>query len=133
MNSDYETIIRIGEIYMVWIKALAVNALAPNTRQVVKLEERSLLLLNESGTIYAIDNICPHLKLPLKKGKVTPDGSIVCPWHRSEFDLATGNVKTWCPFPPVVGNVLGKISSEKTLGVFPTKVEDEQILVDLSV
>lgn len=132
MNSDYETTIRIGEIYMVWTKALAVSDLAPNTKQVVKLEERSLLLLNESGTIYATDSICPHLKLPLKKAKVTPDGALVCPWHRSEFDLATGNVKNWCPFPPVVGNVLGKISSEKTLGVFPTKVEDGQILVDLS-
>lgn len=117
---------------MVWHKVLEVDALAPNTRQVVKLEERSLLLLNESGNIYAIDGICPHLKLPLKKGKIT-NGSIICPWHRSEFDLATGNVKTWCPFPPVVGNVLGKISSEKTLGVFPTKVENGEILVDLSV
>ena len=117
---------------MVWTKALEADALAPNTRQVVKLEERSLLLLNESGNIYAIDSICPHLKLPLKKGKLTSDGSIVCPWHHSEFDLATGNVKNWCPFPPVVGTVLGKISSEKTLGVFPTKVENGQIMVDLS-
>lgn len=132
MNSDYETTIRIGEIYMVWVKALAVSDLAPNTKQVVKLEERSLLLLNESGKIYATDSVCPHLKLSLKKSKVTPDGSLVCRWHRSEFDLETGNVKTWCPFPPVVGNVLGKISSEKTLEVFPTKVEDGQILVDLS-
>ncbi len=117
---------------MVWTKALAVDALGTGTRQVVKLEERSLLLLNESGNIYAVESICPHLKLPLKKAKVTADGTIVCPWHRSQYDLATGNVKTWCPFPPVVGSVLGKISSEKTLGVFPTKVEDGQILVDLS-
>jgi nitrite reductase/ring-hydroxylating ferredoxin subunit len=117
---------------MTWTKALAVDALTPGTKQVVKLAERSLLLLNESGNIYAVDSICPHLKLPLKKAKVTPDGSLVCPWHRSEFDLATGNVKSWCPFPPVVGNVLGKMSSEKTLGVFPTKIEDGQILVDIS-
>ena len=116
---------------MAWIKALAAETLAPGTRQIVKLEEQSLLLLNESGNIYAINNICPHLKLPLKKGKVTADGTIVCPWHRSEFDLETGEVKDWCPFPPVVGNVLGKISTEKTLGVFPTRIEDGQILVDL--
>ncbi len=116
---------------MAWIKALAAETLAPGTRQIVKLEEQSLLLLNESGNIYAINNICPHLKLPLKKGKVTAEGTIVCPWHRSEFDLETGEVKDWCPFPPVVGNVLGKISTEKTLGVFPTRIEDGQILVDL--
>lgn len=116
---------------MTWTKVLSVDELAPGTRQVVKLSGRSLLLLNESGKIYATDSICSHLKLPIKKGKVTSDGSIVCPWHRSEFDLTTGNVKSWCPFPPVVGNVLGKISSEKTLAVFSTKVEDGQILIDL--
>lgn len=116
---------------MTWTTALAAEDLAPGTRQVVKLEERSLLLLNESGKIHAVDSICPHLKLSLKKGKITPDGSLVCPWHRSEFDLETGNVKKWCPFPPVVGNMLGKISSEKTLSIYPTKVENGQISVDL--
>lgn len=117
---------------MVWTKALAVDELGTGTRQVVKLSERSLLLLNEAGNIYAVDSICPHMKLSMKKGKVTADGAIVCPWHRSEFDLTTGEVQNWCPFPPVVGSVLGKISSEKALGVFPTKVEDGQILVDIS-
>ena len=116
---------------MAWTKAMTADALAPGTRQVIKLEQRSLLLLNESGNIYAVDSICPHMKLPLKKSKITADGTIVCPWHRSEFNLETGNVKNWCPFPPVVGNVLGKISTEKTLGVFPTRIEDGQILVDL--
>lgn len=57
---------------MVWTKALAVNALGTGTRQVVKLPERSLLLLNEGGNIYAVDSICPHMKLPLKKEKLLP-------------------------------------------------------------
>ena len=116
---------------MVWTKALAVDALGAGTRQVVKLSERSLLLLNESGDIYAVDSICPHMKLSMKKGKVGADGTITCPWHRSKFDLANGSVKSWCPFPPVVGSILGKIASEKTLGVFPTKIEGGQILVDV--
>jgi nitrite reductase/ring-hydroxylating ferredoxin subunit len=117
---------------MVWTQALAADALGTGTRQVVKLEGRSLLLLNEGGNIYAVDKVCPHMKIPLKRGKITDEGTIVCPLHRSEFDLASGNVKNWCPFPPVVGNVLGKISPEKNLGVFPTKIENGQILVDLS-
>jgi len=132
MNSDYESIIKIVKFIMVWTKILAADALEIGTRQVVKHEERSLLLVNESGNIYAVDSVCPHLKLPLKKGKITDEGAITCPWHRSEFDLKTGNVKTWCPFPPVVGSVLGKISSAKSLGVFPTKVEDGQILIELA-
>jgi nitrite reductase/ring-hydroxylating ferredoxin subunit len=118
---------------MAWTKVISADELAPGARQVVKVEEQSLLVLNEAGKIYAINSICPHLKLPLKKGKITAEGSIVCPWHRSAFDLETGNVKSWCPWPPVVGNLLGKVSQEKTLAVFPTRVENGQIMVDLSV
>ena len=116
---------------MVWTKVLAASDLDTGKRQVVKLAERSLVLLNESGNIYAVSNTCPHMKLSMKKGKVSADGTITCPWHRSEFDLADGSVKSWCPFPPVVGSVLGKISPEKTLDVFPTKVEAGQIMVDV--
>ena len=116
---------------MTWTNVLSLDELAPGTKQVVKLEERSLLLVNESGNVYAVSSVCPHLKLPLKKAKVNAAGDLVCPWHRSEFDLKTGNVKTWCPFPPVVGNVLGKISAEKNLDTFPTKVDAGKILVDL--
>jgi len=116
---------------MTWTNVLSLDELAPGTKQVVKLEEQSLLLVNDSGNVHAVGSVCPHLKLPLKKAKVTADGGLVCPWHRSEFDLKTGSVKTWCPFPPVVGNVLGKISAEKNLNTFSTKVEAGQILVDL--
>ena len=93
---------------MTWTTALAADDLAPGTRQVVKLEERSLLLLNEAGKIHAVDSICPHLKLSLKKGKVTADGSLVCPWHRSEFDLETGSVNKMVSFPSCSGKYVGQ-------------------------
>lgn len=116
---------------MNWTKTIPADQLSPGDRQVIKLETISLLLLNHSNKIYAINSICPHLKLPLKKGKITADGAIVCPWHRSEFDLDTGKVKTWCPWPPAMGKLLGKVSTEKSLSVFPTRIEDGQILVEL--
>ncbi len=116
---------------MSWTQILPVDKLASGDRQVIKLEAISLLLLNHDNKIYAIKNVCPHLKLPLKKGKITPEGTIVCPWHRSEFDLDTGEVQTWCPWPPAVGKLLGKVSTEKALTVFPTRIEDGQIAVQL--
>ena len=117
---------------MSWTKVLAADALSPDSREVVKVGNRNILLLNHQGRLYAVDNICPHLKLSLKKGKITEDGAIVCPFHRSAFDLTTGEVKTWTPWPPVVGNVLGMISEEKPLPVFPVKVEEGSIWIDVN-
>lgn len=116
---------------MGWIKVLPQAELPTGTRQVVKANSRPVLLVNHQGTVYAMDSRCPHVKLSLKKGQITPDGAIVCPWHRSEFDLCTGAVKTWTPWPPGVGKVLGMIAQEKTLPVYPTRIEDGSIWVEL--
>lgn len=117
---------------MGWTSVLTADALAADERQVVKVGDRSILLLNHQGNIYAMDNQCPHLKLPLKKGKLTGDCTIVCPWHKSAFDLKSGAVQTWTPWPPVVGKVLSMVSTEKVLPVFPTRIEGGQIWVEVS-
>jgi nitrite reductase/ring-hydroxylating ferredoxin subunit len=116
---------------MNWIKVLSQNELPLNERKVVKVEQRAILLLNHNNQIYAVENSCPHLKLPMKKGKVTEDGAIICPFHRSAFDLSTGNVKEWSTFPPGIGKVLGVVSKEKALAVFPTRLEEGNIWVGL--
>jgi len=96
---------------------------------VVKIGERSMLLIHHEDQIYAMGSACPHMRLPLKGGKLTEDGAIVCPWHHSAFDLCTGDVKDWSPWPPGVGRMLGAISREKVLLVFPTRVEEDNIWV----
>ncbi|MBO3462185.1 Rieske (2Fe-2S) protein [Aetokthonos hydrillicola Thurmond2011] len=116
---------------MSWTKVLSADTLPLNERQVVKVGNRNILLLNHEGQLYAIDNACPHLKLPMKKGKITEDGAIVCPFHRSAFDLRTGEVKAWSSWPPGIGKVLSVISREQVLSVFPTRVEEGSIWVDV--
>jgi nitrite reductase/ring-hydroxylating ferredoxin subunit len=116
---------------MNWIKVLAQDELLQDARQVVKVDKRTILLLHHGGQIYAIENACPHMKLPLQKGKITDDNAIVCPWHYSAFDLASGDVKDWCSWPPGVGKVLGMVAKEKALTVFPTRVEEGSIWVGL--
>jgi len=116
---------------MSWTKVIAADALQPGGREVVKVGEIKILVLNHEGKFYAMADACPHLKLSMKKGKITPDGAIVCPWHRSAFDLCSGEVKEWTPFPPIVGKVMGKLSPEKTLPTFPTRVEEGSIWVEL--
>ncbi|MFO0052413.1 MAG: Rieske (2Fe-2S) protein [Dolichospermum sp.] len=115
---------------MAWTQVLAANALYTGAREVVKVGDRQILLLNHENQFYAVDNTCPHLKMSLKKGKIE-NGAIVCPFHRSAFDLGNGEVKTWCPFPPVVGKLLSMVSPEKTLPVFPLRVEEGNILIDV--
>ena len=115
---------------MEWVKALAQDELPAGERQVVKIRERSILLINEGDEIYAIASACPHMRLPLKGGKVE-EGTIVCPWHHSAFDLQTGDVKDWSPWPPAVGKMLGALRREHALPVFVTKVEDGAIWVGI--
>ena len=116
---------------MAWTKVLSATELPLGDRKLVKVGDQKILIINRNGELHAVNNACPHLKLPLKKGELTEDGAIVCPFHRSAFDLCTGEVKNWTPWPPVVGNVLGKISSEKKLSVFSTRVEDGSIWIDI--
>ncbi|MBN1876933.1 MAG: Rieske (2Fe-2S) protein [Anaerolineae bacterium] len=115
-----------------WIKVISQEELVAGERRVVTVEGHTVLLIHEGDHIYAILNACPHMRLPLKGGKITEDGAIVCPFHRSAFDLDTGDVKAWSPWPPVVGKMLGTVSKEKALRVFPTKVEAGYIWIGLS-
>lgn len=116
---------------MSWIKVLSQNELPPNERKVVKVEQRAILLVHHNNQIYAVENSCPHLRLPLQKGKITEDGAIICPFHRSAFDLSSGNVKEWSPWPPGIGKFVGMIAKEKALSVFPTRVDEGSIWVEL--
>ena len=116
---------------MHWHKTLMSSALADESCQVVKLGELGVLLVKHRGEVFAMQSSCPHLGGHLKDGKVTPDGHIVCPLHHSEFDLRTGEIVAWAPWPPGVGPLLGAIREKKPLLVFPTKVEDDAIWVGM--
>ena len=44
-----------------------------------------------SGDVCAIAATCSHLGGPLDQGTREGD-TVICPWHRSRFDLRTGDV-----------------------------------------
>ena len=116
---------------MNWIRVLSEQDFPEGERKVVEVESKSILLLHHEGEVYAMTSKCPHMGAPLVKGRISSDGAIICPWHHSAFDLRTGDVKEWSPWPPVVGKVLGIISRKKTLLVYPTRVEKGSIWVGL--
>jgi nitrite reductase/ring-hydroxylating ferredoxin subunit len=53
-----------------------------------------VLLTRVNGQICAVENRCPHLGLPLGKGKIC-DGVVTCPFHGSSFDLLSGENIDW--------------------------------------
>jgi nitrite reductase/ring-hydroxylating ferredoxin subunit len=52
-------------------------------------KHRPILVVENSGQVYALDNRCPHMGFPLDKGTVE-DGILTCHWHHARFDAASG-------------------------------------------
>jgi nitrite reductase/ring-hydroxylating ferredoxin subunit len=113
-----------------WIRALPETDLPNGERTVVDAGERSILLIHGEGQIYALESRCPHMRLPLK-GATVEGTTLTCPWHHSAFDLRTGDVQAWSPWPPAVGKMLGALRRERALKIYPVKVEDGAIWVQV--
>ena len=41
---------------------------------------------------FAVSRICRHQLADLSEGTVDADGCLVCPWHRSRYDVRTGEM-----------------------------------------
>ena len=63
--------------------------------------EIGIVLVRQGDRVHAMGARCAHAGGPLEQGWVL-DGTLVCPWHGSRFDLATGQPATGpstCPQP----------------------------------
>jgi nitrite reductase/ring-hydroxylating ferredoxin subunit/uncharacterized membrane protein len=67
------------------------TALAENTMMRVRAGDADVLLVRQHGRVCALAHSCAHLGGPLSEGTLK-DGSVVCPWHGSEFALEDGRV-----------------------------------------
>jgi 3-phenylpropionate/trans-cinnamate dioxygenase ferredoxin subunit len=102
-----------------YVKVAAMADLPPGASLAVGVDDVSIALFNVAGSIYAIDNVCPHAGAPLARGALGgPGGAIVtCPLHGWRFDVRTG-----CS-PHLRG---------EHLRTFPVRVTDGQIAVDIA-
>jgi nitrite reductase/ring-hydroxylating ferredoxin subunit len=117
---------------MAYKQAMELAVLQQENRRTISVDGHKILFIWHEGHVYAVQSQCPHLKLPLAKGKITEQCTIICPFHKSEFDLNTGKSTCWSPWPPVIGGILGKLSKETNLKTYPTKIDQGEIWVDIN-
>ena len=67
------------------------TALAENSMVRARAGGTDILLVRQHGRVCALVHSCAHLGGPLSEGTLK-DGSVVCPWHQSEFALDDGRV-----------------------------------------
>ena len=82
-----------------WVRTLPISELEHGEKKKFQYEGKEILLINQEG-IFAIENICPHMNLPLEIGQITPEGTILCPYHNSEFCFKSGEVRKWVGLQP---------------------------------
>ena len=68
-----------------------VAAPAPGQAIRVTVAGHPVAVFNEEAKLYAVGALCTHVGGPLDQGPVT-NHTVQCPWHGSEFDLASGHV-----------------------------------------
>jgi nitrite reductase/ring-hydroxylating ferredoxin subunit len=72
----------------------------------------------ESGNLFCVGNLCPHIGTPMSEGADVIGDVIVCPLHGSSFKVTTGELIDWCPSPPIIGPLTGFVIEKKNLLIF---------------
>ncbi len=67
----------------------SVSDLAPGSCLSVEADGIGVALFNVDGTIYALDNTCPHAGGPLGEGTLSNE-IVECPWHGWRYNVRTG-------------------------------------------
>jgi class 3 adenylate cyclase/nitrite reductase/ring-hydroxylating ferredoxin subunit len=132
-----------------WHKAVRLDSLVDGEPKVLEFPGLYAVLLKKGGRVFAFNNACPHLKLPLfdqtpsttgptrSASRVDDKGVINCRWHESRFDLASGAIVGWCealnddgisPTMPMLGDIS---KNRAPLNLIPLREEADHIWLAL--
>ena len=70
----------------------AENILPINKTLRIRLGNKNICLARTKKGFFAIKDMCPHMGIPISRGKINYLGEIVCAWHNYRYDLHTGNL-----------------------------------------
>lgn len=109
---------------MTRMRAATVAELPPGTAKRVTVAGRAIALFSLGGTVYAVDDRCPHEGGRLSLGTVEAR-TVRCPVHGACFDLPTGRA-----LEPPAGEAMGP-PVERGIGAYSVTVIGDEIYLDL--
>ena len=102
---------------MNWTRITRIENIPEREGRSVRVGDVDLAIFNLNDRFLAIENRCPHQGGPLCDGIVSGT-TVECPLHGWRFDLETG--------------VAVRASSPACLKIFPTRVQDGIVMIDVS-
>jgi nitrite reductase/ring-hydroxylating ferredoxin subunit len=96
---------------------------------------QSILVAKVGDQYCAIANKCPHLGLPMAKGKFA-NGVVTCPFHGSQFEICTGKNVEWVdsvvgiPLPGVAKKMMAMGKGPTDVASFRVTQEGEDLFID---
>ena len=100
-----------------------------------RANSQSVLVAKVDDKYCAIANKCPHLGLPLAKGKFE-NGVITCPFHGSKFEMCTGKNVEWVesfvgiPLPGAAKKMMAMGKTPTDVASFIVTQDGEDLFID---
>ena len=73
------------------VEVATVGEMADGEMKTAEVGDRTIVLLNVAGDLFAIDDECTHQGCSLSDGDLSGD-EVTCPCHGSVFNVKTGEV-----------------------------------------
>jgi nitrite reductase/ring-hydroxylating ferredoxin subunit len=109
-----------------------------STDKLVKADAdgQSVLVAKVGDKHCAIANKCPHLGLPMAKGKFE-NGVVTCPFHGSKFDVCTGKNVKWVdsfvgiPLPDVAKKMMAMGKAPSDVAHYAVTQEGDDLFIEI--
>ena len=104
------------------VRVASLETLRRDRFKLVAANGRTVAVFFDQGSVFAVDNRCPHMGFPLNRGTVK-DGILTCHWHHAKFDLAGG-----CTFDPFADDVTSfrTLVRDGEVWLDPTPIEEDR-------
>ena len=114
-----------------WRDAIALKRLKPGKKKMINVGTKMVLIGMHQDEIFATEALCRHMRWPLAWGAKVKEDCIRCPLHQTTHSIKDGELKEWSPFPlfPAYGKLVGKMSRQKNLKIYKTRVVDSKVQV----